>query len=82
MTVATRGMIQPDIMASRNGMQRLTVRPVSVTERWGSVIGGSFRNQSGRAPRAGMGGGITPSSPGSQVKVMADPVVIGGSSEA
>jgi hypothetical protein len=60
-------MIQPVVIASKNGMQRFTVIALSVTETifWSNA--GNLRNHAGRTVFAGTGGAITPSSLGSHM---------------
>ena len=59
-TVAASGRIQPDVMASRKGMQRLIVRPLLVADACCLSTAGSLRNQSGRTVLAGNGSAMTP----------------------
>ncbi len=60
LTVAASGMIQPVSIASRNGMQRFTVSPLSVADTAVGSTAGSRLNQSGIAVLDGAGGAITP----------------------
>jgi hypothetical protein len=69
-TVAASVTIQPNVMASRNGMHRLTVCPEPLTPTDAASTGGKRRNQSGIACFAGIGGAMTPRSSGSQRKLI------------
>ena len=65
-TVAASGTIQPSVMASRKGTQRLTVSALFVALSPSLSSPGSFLNQAGWTVLAGTGSAITPLSPGSQ----------------
>src|ERR1700754_2847555 len=66
------GSKKPDVMASINGGQRLTVSPITELTVL-NACGGIALNQSGRPSAAGTGGGSSPSSSAGQrnVSVMA-----------
>ena len=57
--VAANGMIHPVVIASRKGMQRLIVSPVSLMPSFVSSTAGSLRNHSGTKVFAGTGGAMT-----------------------
>src|ERR671914_145625 len=63
-TGAASGMIQPAAMASTNGRQRLTVRPLFVADTCSLSTPGRCRNHAGRTLLAGTGSAMTPLSSG------------------
>src|ERR1700712_724967 len=67
-TSQINGSKKPEVMASINGGQRLTVSPITELTAL-NACGGTALNQSGRPSAAGTGGGSSPSSSAGQRNV-------------